>query len=137
MNKVCSAQECQTPVKFKDICSKHLQINKRNKRKEMCLELKGGECLHCGSKDNLEFDHIDPSTKNFNIAEGYCREMDTLLEELKLCQLLCRKCHLKKSRTHIVMRKLESYPRGPRGTTADAENIIARMDLSAMRVLTK
>jgi hypothetical protein len=58
----------------------------------------GGKCISCGCKDNLEFDHIDPSTKSFNISSGYNKTKKELFEELSKCQLLCNKCHLEKTK---------------------------------------
>jgi len=30
----------------------------------------GGRCVRCGATEDLEFDHIDPSTKRFTISGG-------------------------------------------------------------------
>lgn len=58
----------------------------------------GGKCQRCGSTDQLEFDHIDRTTKVDVIGALACKS-DALVEaELKKCQLLCRDCHLKKGR---------------------------------------
>ena len=41
----------------------------------------GGKCECCGSTFNLQFDHIDPTTKSFSIAKKYgCKEV---FEEIK------------------------------------------------------
>lgn len=62
---------------------------------EAIIEL-GAACAHCGSEEisELEFDHIDPSTKSFTIGTkaGSVSE-DKLQAELKKCQLLCKTCH--------------------------------------------
>lgn len=61
----------------------------------------GGMCWKCKSTENLEFDHIDPSTKCFEIsdacASSYSYTEDQIIEELRKCQLLCHKCHVKKT----------------------------------------
>jgi hypothetical protein len=70
---------------------------RQNKRKEFRQKL-GGKCCKCGSIENLEFDHIDPKTKELEIAQALVRwSLDKVLKELKKCQLLCRKCHRKKT----------------------------------------
>lgn len=57
------------------------------------IALLGGECKHCGAKENLEFDHTDPTTKSFEIMASYSLPMEQLKPELDKCQLLCDPCH--------------------------------------------
>ena len=45
--------------------------------------------LACGATEDLEFDHIDPSTKVFAVMAGLSRAWDALVEEASKCQLLC------------------------------------------------
>lgn len=47
----------------------------------------------CGSKERLEFDHIDRETKSFSIASKMTYRKEVILPELKKCRILCRKCH--------------------------------------------
>lgn len=60
-------------------------------------ELLGGKCANCGATDRLEFDHIDRSTKKFNISARAANGMKAIADELTKCQLLCKKCHSRKS----------------------------------------
>jgi len=66
--------------------------------REILIEKLGGKCVECGITEALEFDHIDPSTKLFNIAAGYNKPKEILLAEVEKCQLLCNKCHIEKSK---------------------------------------
>jgi len=54
-------------------------------------------CAHCGYSDNavaLDFDHIDPSTKEFLIPRFLCRSnLKRLFKEIRKCQILCANCH--------------------------------------------
>lgn len=59
----------------------------------------GGQCAHCMSVSNLQIDHIDAAQKSFEIATHWWRPWDVLLAELTKCQLLCKQCHVKKSRS--------------------------------------
>lgn len=54
-----------------------------------------GPCAVCGSWDEPQVDHIDPSTKAFTVhfSEGRARRE----VELAKCQVLCRPCHLEKT----------------------------------------
>jgi 5-methylcytosine-specific restriction endonuclease McrA len=56
----------------------------------------GGRCVRCGSTEDLEFDHIDPTTKWFPVGAGMSRAWDVLVEEALKCQLLCPPCHREK-----------------------------------------
>lgn len=69
-----------------------------NLLREILIEKMGGKCVECGCTKELEFDHIDPSTKSFNITAGYSKPKELLLEELSKCQLLCVSCHREKTR---------------------------------------
>jgi hypothetical protein len=75
-----------------------------NYLREILIEKMGGKCIECGCKETLEFDHIDPSTKSFNIAAGYTKPKEILLEEVAKCQLLCNKCHIEKSKKDLKFR---------------------------------
>ena len=54
-------------------------------------------CFDCGYKWPpfvLEFDHIDPSTKLFNVGDASSvPSMEALEEEVEKCDLVCSNCH--------------------------------------------
>ncbi len=56
----------------------------------------GGKCVKCGSIKNLEFDHINPKDKLYNI-DKILSNLELLIIELVKCQLLCFDCHVEKS----------------------------------------
>lgn len=68
------------------------------KKKQGLIEQLGGQCVHCGSQERLQFDHIDPTQKTLVITEFRSHPWNLVLEEIKKCQLLCKGCHLIKSR---------------------------------------
>lgn len=73
-------------------------IKRHHTRKENCIRQLGGKCSKCGSDKNLEFDHIDPKSKSFTIGKAIVSvSEEKLQQELKKCQLLCKKCHEEKS----------------------------------------
>jgi len=60
------------------------------------VDMLGGKCIMCGMKDIrvLDFDHVDPSTKSFNLCTAAMRKsFDTLVVEAQKCQILCSNCH--------------------------------------------
>jgi hypothetical protein len=57
-------------------------------------------CVRCGSKTNLEIDHIDPLTKVSHYVWSWAEERRNA--ELAKCQVLCRPCHQAKSVDDLV-----------------------------------
>lgn len=58
----------------------------------------GGRCIECGTTKNLEFDCINPQGHRHH-AIGFVRRICFYRKQhvLNNLQLLCRKCHIKKS----------------------------------------
>ena len=82
------------------------RIKERKKiHKQKCLERLGGKCVVCGTTENLEFDHIDKTTKKFKITNGLSYSLEKLYEEVDKCQLLCKKHHIEKSISHKDYRR--------------------------------
>lgn len=71
--------------------------NRYLQRRSEAIVMLGGECVQCQSTENLEFDHIDRTTKSFSIGKILLGKVDRYLVELKKCQLLCKSCHRAKS----------------------------------------
>jgi 5-methylcytosine-specific restriction endonuclease McrA len=68
----------------------------RQARRARLIEMLGGKCVRCGATEDLEFDHIDPSTKVFAVCAGLDKAWDVLVEEGSKTQLLCTPCHVAK-----------------------------------------
>lgn len=58
-------------------------------------EAKG--CSECGYNKHgvaIDFDHIDPTTKKFNISHRLAlTTLTSLFREIRKCRLLCANCH--------------------------------------------
>lgn len=53
-------------------------------------------CAKCGEARHyvLDFHHIDPSEKSFNVSESYTgRSLKSMENEVNKCVCLCRNCH--------------------------------------------
>ena len=54
-------------------------------------------CLHCGyslSPYALDFDHLDPTIKKFDVSRRLCNgTLTSLFKEIRKCQVLCANCH--------------------------------------------
>ncbi|RYG94841.1 MAG: hypothetical protein EON57_17670 [Alphaproteobacteria bacterium] len=70
--------------------------------KNLLITWLGGKCVHCGetNRDILEFDHLEQTTKLWNIASMWNRPRELEIE-LKKVRLLCYSCH--KARTKVQM----------------------------------
>ena len=66
-----------------------------NRRNKWFAE--NGPCVHCGSQENLELDHIDPAKKIHHGIWSWSKRRRNA--ELEKCQVLCRDCHVKKTWT--------------------------------------
>ena len=78
----------------------YMTIYRQRKREECKLRL-GNKCAKCGATENLEFDHIDPTTKTNSksaIANLITANKEKLNQELIKCQLLCNDCHREKNK---------------------------------------
>jgi transposase len=83
------------------------QVKRRNGKKELAVQLKGGKCVCCGYNKciaALELHHLDPRTKEYSSSGWRCLSKERMLEEIKKCVLLCANCHRE---IHAGIRKLE------------------------------
>ena len=74
---------------------KKIKIRVQQRRQEWLSD--NGPCVSCGTWDNLEIDHIDPSTKEYEINRIWTRTQELRDYELAKCQALCNTCHIAKS----------------------------------------
>ena len=65
--------------------------------KQQLVAEAGGRCLLCGYdayEGALQFHHLDPTQKLFNLARGgLTRPLEQVREEARKCVLLCGNCH--------------------------------------------
>lgn len=83
------------------------------KRKLELIKLKGGKCEKCGYSKNLgalEFHHLDPSIKEFNLDERHLSNttIEKILNELDKCILVCSNCHKEIHYPHLNKDKIDN-----------------------------
>lgn len=89
-------------------------LRSRLSLKRRAVEYLGGKCRVCGYRkcmSALEFHHIDPSTKVFEVGKFILKVWwkdehlvwNQLIAELKKCALLCANCHRELEDGHIVL----------------------------------
>ena len=66
---------------------------RREKHKQVLVERLGGCCAHCGTTENLEFDHKHPGEKEYSVTARIMCNLESLYPETDKCQLLCASCH--------------------------------------------
>lgn len=80
------------------------------KRRELIdgIKLSKG-CLYCGYNAHavaLDFDHLDPAIKEFNISKSFITApLKNLIKEIEKCQVLCANCHRVKTKKDLGAQK--------------------------------
>lgn len=77
-------------------CNSCLVNIRRFKIKENAVKNKGGKCIICGYDkciQALEFHHLNPNDKKFNISGSHSRKEKDIEKELEKCILVCANCH--------------------------------------------
>lgn len=67
------------------------------KRRQWMVTFLGGVCVVCGTTKHLEIDHIDPATKRIQPGSQWSSPLGKLVDELEVCQLLCKTHHTEKT----------------------------------------
>ncbi|QQG34078.1 HNH nuclease domain-containing protein [Aeromonas phage ZPAH1] len=78
------------------ICHSAANSIKFNGFKDKCLEYKGYSCSKCGyskCKAALEFHHVDPRHKDFQISRRFTMKWENVMKELDKCIVVCANCH--------------------------------------------
>lgn len=94
-------------------CNDKIAYEKQLERKRKAVEYKGGRCCVCGYNryiGALDFHHIDPSVKEFNISHLRSYSWGNVKSEVDKCVLVCKNCH---SEIHHGLIDLKSL--GPTG----------------------
>jgi 5-methylcytosine-specific restriction endonuclease McrA len=74
----------------------------RVERKALLIDMLGGKCVDCGITVSLEFDHIDPRSKTFDVAGNLSLKLETLINEANKCVLRCTICHAIRTATQKI-----------------------------------
>lgn len=101
----CKADQCSERGTTKDLCPRHYELQyraeTRKARRGEWIAKQGGVCVTCGSTDRLEIDHRNPAEKSCEVEQIWFRTAEARAVELAKCQVLCRDCHLAKSKVDL------------------------------------
>ena len=99
------------PAKNYNNYMKEYMLARYHRRRSEAIEKLGGECAKCGSREDLEIDHINKEDKGFSIGKLWSCSQEKFDKEVEKCQVLCSPCHTEKSvKEHAIWMK-ESKPR--------------------------
>lgn len=71
-------------------------VDWRRRIKKKAIDYKGGKCQNCGyckSVFSMDFHHVDPKKKDYNISSKNTRSWEKTKKELEKCVLVCKNCH--------------------------------------------
>lgn len=78
---------------------KNYMAARRVERRRQLIEMSGGSCVKCNSKEDLEFNHLDREQKLFNLSGCHLdKAWSKILDEWKKCELVCKVHHLEYTR---------------------------------------
>lgn len=92
-NKVEVSKRQSKRYREKNLCKQNR--DRLRARKLEYIKYKGGVCTECGKMPHpaaMDFHHVNPAEKKFNLAPTNKLLID-VVEELDKCILLCSNCH--------------------------------------------
>jgi transposase-like protein len=100
-------------------CNTEAVAGRRRRVKKILVEEFGGACRLCGFSSYygaLQFHHVDPATKEFQISgRGLTRALADLRREARKCVLLCANCHAMVGARVATLPQAEPWPGLPSG----------------------
>ena len=78
-------------------------------RRALAIKELGGVCVGCGTKEDLQVDHVDRTKKTMKFARMVSCGLPRFMDELAKCQLLCQECHTKKTVESDLGRQLRTH----------------------------
>lgn len=94
--KICDKEFKQLQKRNRSRCNACNTKLRRLKNKLRAINLLGGRCIRCGYNKHpaaLEFHHKDSSKKDFSIGTVANKRWESIVNEIKKCELLCSNCH--------------------------------------------
>lgn len=74
--------------------------------------LSSRECVSCGNSDTriLQFDHVNPSEKEFNVSEMlWSYSIERILSEISKCEVRCANCHIIRTNEQFGYWRVERF----------------------------
>lgn len=77
----------------------------------------GRPCIDCNQLWHfcqLDFDHIDPSTKKFELWDLGTQSLSVIQLEIEKCELVCANCHRERTQSKFGLIKIDALPANAR-----------------------
>lgn len=91
LNQQCKEYKRKNKIKLRNQRRKLIKT-----KKQKLVDYKGGKCSVCGFDKHLsalDFHHINPNNKEFEIGHNLGYTLDRLKKETDKCILICANCH--------------------------------------------
>lgn len=101
MCTVCGLEQKHNGSKCKKCYTEYMRVyvtKRYHKLRAEWIDKLGGQCVNCGNREDLNFDHIVAEDKEYDIAKILSSHSKKKVElEMTKCQILCKPCHITKS----------------------------------------
>ncbi len=77
------------------------QLKRYHRLRKIVVKKLGGKCVECGFKKFLQLDHKDKNNKTIEVGKIFNLSLKRIWEEALKCQLLCKDCHIDKTRKDL------------------------------------
>lgn len=105
--KLCARAQHKSAytIKYGEKARKRNSERNREQREKILLYKKTHPCIICGEIEPccLDFHHLDPAKKDFQMSHPSVRSWETILAEINKCAVLCKNCHAKVHASIIIL----------------------------------
>lgn len=111
-SKRYTCRKCRSIYKSEQRHQKKAQYNQyainRQNRMEAWINSLKTPCVFCGESDPvcIDWHHIDPNQKSFQISFVKGKAKERTLEEMKKCVCVCASCHRKLHAGHLSLEQI-------------------------------
>lgn len=97
---VCTQANRETALRFSQSPAGKERLRKlRVERQDYINTHKDKPCTDCNTKYPsyvMQFDHVK-GQKKFNLSQAHTRSMESILEEIDKCEVVCSNCHAERT----------------------------------------
>lgn len=87
--------------------------NAKTRHTERLAAARVNGCADCGTHEDLNFHHLDPSTKSYDVTQMVNRSAVAFEAELAKCVVVCVTCHKRRHAAMNLSVLRSEEPRGP------------------------
>jgi hypothetical protein len=87
-------------------------FHSKDAHRQWLWSFKRRPCADCGKQYPpyvMQFDHLDGSTKAFNLSQSHGKPRAAVLEEIAKCEIVCANCHAARTYERFLQGKVEAH----------------------------